>query len=170
VLYFGTEHPWDAPKKLSDCFEIPEELEPYFSDYQINVFDIAFLPDETIEQFESDFRIVADYFSQIRKNKDYIPSTEQIDHVDAVLKLMSVMTGDDRFTEAQQVEEREVHNMCEVMDRIEQRGISQGRMEGRAGLIQTMLRDGKRPEAIAEFCNISLDEVKQVEEAMLTTV
>ena len=33
-------------------------------------------------------------------------------HVDAVLKLMSVLTGDHRFKEAQK--KGEVHNMCEV--------------------------------------------------------
>ena len=49
-------------------------------------------------------------------------------HVDAVLKLMSVMTEDHRFEEAQR--EGEVHNMCEVMDRIEQRGIKKGIKKG----------------------------------------
>ncbi len=101
VLYFGTDRPWEKPLKLSDCLEIPGELQPHFSDYQIRVYSIAFLTKETIRMFQSDFRIVADYFYQTRTNKNYIPSKQTIRHVDAVLKLMSVMTGDRRFEEVQ---------------------------------------------------------------------
>ena len=138
VLYFGTDRPWRRPLKLSDCMDIPDELHRYFSDYQLNVFNIAFLPDETVEKFTSDFRIVADYFSQVRKNKEYVPSKETMKHVDAVLKLMSVMTGDHRFEKAQR--EGEVHNMCEVMDRVEQRGMQKGIRKGQILLIDALKR------------------------------
>jgi hypothetical protein len=50
-------------------------------------------------------------------------------------------------------------------------GRMEGRMEGRkqerVTLIQAMLRDGKSPEAIAEFCNIDLNEVRDAQKAML---
>lgn len=138
VLYFGTDRPWRRPLKLSDCMDIPDELHRYFSDYQLNVFNIAFLPDETVGKFTSDFRIVADYFSQVRKNKEYVPSKETMKHVDAVLKLMSVMTGDHRFEKAQR--EGEVHNMCEVMDRVEQRGMQKGIRKGQILLIDALKR------------------------------
>ena len=127
VLYFGTDRPWEKPLKLSDCFTVPEELQPYFSDYRIQVFNIAFLSDETIQAFQSDFRIVADYFSQKRKYKKYIPSKKTMKHVDAVLKLMSVMTGDHRFEEVQKTGRR-LHTMCEIIDQVEQRGIQKGQM------------------------------------------
>jgi hypothetical protein len=48
-----------------------------------------------------------------------------------------------------------------------QQGIERGLEQGRAEFIRAMLRNDKSPEAIAEFCNIDLAEVKQVEEAML---
>ena len=137
VLYFGTDRPWRRPLKLSDCMDIPDELYQYVTDYRINVFNIAFLPDETVEKFTSDFRIVADYFSQVRKNKDYVPSKETMKHADAVLKLMSVLTGDHRFQEAQK--KGEVHTMCEVMDRVEQRGIRKGIRKG----VQKGIRKGQ---------------------------
>ena len=138
VLYFGTDRPWRRPLKLSDCMDIPDELHRYVTDYRINVFNIAFLPDETVEKFTSDFRIVADYFSQVRKNKDYIPSKETMKHADAVLKLMSVMTGDHRFEEVQR--KGEVRNMCEVMDRVEQRGIRKGIRKGQILLVDAVKR------------------------------
>ena len=138
ILYFGTDRPWKKPLELSDCMDIPAELRQYFSDYRLNVFNVAFLPEETVEKFTSDFRIVADYFLQVRKNKNYVPSKITMKHVDAVLKLMSVMTEDYRFEEAQR--EGEVHNMCEVMDRVEQRGIKKGIREGQILLVDAVKR------------------------------
>ncbi len=128
VLYFGTDHPWEKPLKLSDCLEIPQELRPHFSDYQIRVYSIAFLTKETVRLFQSDFRIVADYFYQKRMNKNYIPSKRTIRHVDAVLKLMAVMTDDHRYEEVQR--EGEIHTMCDVLDKIEERGIAIGEQRG----------------------------------------
>lgn len=49
--------------------------------------------------FQSDFRIVADYFVQMRTNKEYNPGQKVMKHIDAVLKLMSALTQDDRMTE-----------------------------------------------------------------------
>ncbi len=69
VLYFGTSR-WDAATSLHEFVAIPEELENYVTDYKMNVFEIAYLTDEQVNSFQSDFRFVADYFVQKRKNKD----------------------------------------------------------------------------------------------------
>ncbi|MBQ9279200.1 MAG: hypothetical protein IJ224_11280, partial [Lachnospiraceae bacterium] len=74
--------------------DIPEYLKPYVSDYKINVFEIAYLTDEQVKKFKSDFKFVADYFVQMRKNKNYIAPREVVKHVDEVLKLMKVLTKD----------------------------------------------------------------------------
>lgn len=42
VLNFEMKR-WDCGKSLHDVIDTREELLPYFSDYRINVFDIAFL-------------------------------------------------------------------------------------------------------------------------------
>jgi hypothetical protein len=57
--------------------------------------------------------------------------------------------------------------MQQGIERGMQQGIERGLEQGRAEFIRAMLRNDKSPEAIAEFCNIDLAEVKQVEEAML---
>ena len=52
---------------------------------------------EQLSYFHSDFRIVADYFIQKREKNDYIPSPDRLEHVEAVLQLLSVMTDDTRY-------------------------------------------------------------------------
>ena len=51
-----------------------------------------------------------------------------------------------------------------------EQGIEQGREEGRAegvrSMISDMLRMGKTPEAIAEFCGCSLDLIKEIQSNM----
>ena len=51
VLYFG-EKRWNRPHSLKECLDIPKELEPYVSDYKVNVFEIAWLEDETVQKSE----------------------------------------------------------------------------------------------------------------------
>ena len=46
---------------------------------------------EQVELFQSDFKIVADYFVQKQESGDYIPSSTQIRHVQETLQLLSVM-------------------------------------------------------------------------------
>ena len=40
--------------------------EPYVNDYKINLFQIAYLTYEQVNLFQSDFKVVADYFVQKR--------------------------------------------------------------------------------------------------------
>ena len=105
--------------------------------FLINVFEIAYLTDEELSRFHSDFRIVADYFVQMQSSGDYIPSREEIKHVEAVLQLLSIMTDDTRFEDVLNKEDGEegtggVHTMCEFLDRVEARGEARGVAIGEA--------------------------------------
>ena len=109
----------------------PEKLDPYVSDYKVNLFEVAWLSDEQIAMFQSDFRVVADYFVQKRKNNGYTPTKTEIKHVEAVLQLLSVMEHDDRFIEIIYSEDGgKVKNMCDVLDIAEQRGEKRGEARG----------------------------------------
>ena len=61
-----------------------------------------------------------------------------IDHVDEVLKLMSVLTDDRRFEEIiQELPGKGGTSMCTVLDKVENRGIEKGLAQGMAqGLSQ----------------------------------
>ena len=167
VLYFGDD-PWTAPRSLYERVQVPGELRPFVSDHRINVFEISFLTDEQTERFTSDFRIVADYFVQMRRNRDYVPSHRVIKHVDAVLKLLSALTRDNRFEEAQnQFREEESVTMLSVLDKVEARGIQLGRSEGiqlgRTETARKLLRMGLELPKIAEATGLSLEEVRALQ-------
>ena len=143
VLYFGMER-WNKHRSLLECFKVPEELKPYVNDYRVNVFEIAWLEPETVRKFKSDFRIVADYFVRMRINRDYEPSRETIRHVHEVLQLMSVLTKDRRFADIQiplNMAEGGT-TMCEVLDKVENRGIATGLARGREEGLATGRKEG----------------------------
>ena len=113
VLYFGTDHHWYGKKNIKGLMKIPEGLEEYINDYEMKVFEIAWLTEEEISRFHSDFKVVANFFVQKRKHKDYIPDDPtEIRHIDEVLKLLRVMTGDERYQAIFQ-KERGVHSVKE---------------------------------------------------------
>ena len=66
VLYFGYKKHWDKPKKLKEVLKnVPEALDPYVNDYEIHVFEVAWMTEEQLQLLKSDFRFVADYFMQM---------------------------------------------------------------------------------------------------------
>lgn len=132
VLYFGTKH-WDQPRTLYECMNIQENLKPFVSDYKINVVEVAFL-DDKLDNFHSDIRIIAEYFVNKRRNMEYTPSAQEIQHVDEFLKLLQALTGDDRYFDVlnllQKEAKKEGVNMCEILDKVENRGIAIGEIRG----------------------------------------
>ena len=95
VLYFGDTH-WNQSLNLKDHLNIPEGLEPYVSDYKVNLFEIAFLTDEQVQAFQSDFRYVAEYFVANRKRKEGLEpqitiTLEHLKHVEEFIELMNAI-------------------------------------------------------------------------------
>ncbi len=74
-------------------------------------------------------------------NKHYVAGDTVIEHVDELLMLMSAMTKDYRFEETiNEVKGKENLTMCEVLDRVEARGIEKGREEGiKEGTVQVLI-------------------------------
>ena len=131
VLYFGRT-PWKKPLSLYDVLEIPADLKPFVSDYKINLIDVPRLTEEQVEKFTSDFQIIADYFVQLSKNNDYVPKDKTIRHTDSFLKLMSVLTQDNKYVEMgrELSHDKEGISMCEVLDKVEARGKAIGEARG----------------------------------------
>ncbi|MCI6497375.1 MAG: Rpn family recombination-promoting nuclease/putative transposase [Lachnospiraceae bacterium] len=169
VLYFG-ERKWSRNKTLYETLNILDNIKPFVNDYKINVFEIAYMTSKEVEKFTSDFKIVADYFVQKRMKRDYKPINKAIKHVDELLKLMTVLTGDSRFEEQikeMHKEEGEV-KMCEVLDKIENRGIEIGETRGRKigeklGEVKALYFYMKKtPDEIGKIINMDEAEVMSV--------
>ena len=117
-----------------------------------------------IALFRSDFRFVAEFFVKQRTDPGYTPTEIEIQHVDEVLKLLSVFTGDERFLDLiNRAAEESVKKRGEkkvmssaVLDYREAKGKAEGRAEGRSEgqdlLVETVqrIRAGETAESIIE--------------------
>ncbi len=161
VLYFGTKEKWSTPKNLLGCFKVPDELKPFVNDYKINVFDIAWLSNKVIDMFQSDFKIVAKYFQTVRLKKDYKGSNEEIRHVDALLKMLSALTGDKSY--------EEVYNNCNfieggvTMEGFIEKYTNKGRTEAQKSIVRNLIESNAGTiEQIAEWVKLPVEEVKKI--------
>ena len=169
VLYFGTDKKWNTSKSLYDCFEIPEKLKPFVNNYKINVFNIAWLSEKTIEMFKSDFKLIAQYFRTKRLNKKYTGSKEKLQHANETLKMFSALTGDDTFEKVYNENHLEKGGitMCDVVERIRNEGRVQGRSEGQENAREEMIlnlleSNAGSIEQIAAWVKLPVKEVKRI--------
>ena len=173
VLHFDYEHRWTAPRSLKECFpHIPPELEPYINDYKIHVFEIAWLPDETISKFRSDFRFVADYYSQMRKTKKWVPMPGKVKHVKELLDLFKALTGDDRFLDMYANRKEEQNDMAsialdllredlraDITAEVETKVRAEGRNSAREECALAMFADHLPIDKVAKYSKLSLKKV-----------
>ena len=166
VLYLGYETRWNCPKTLFECLNIDERIKPYVNDFKINLYEIAYLEREKISLFKSDFRILADYLYQMRTNRDYIADKTAICHVEELLSLMSAMTGDNRFEQTiSDLKGKEQVTMCEVLDRIEAKGIEKGIIKGMEKGIEKGIEKGRKEGAIDILVSLVSDKILSIDEA-----
>jgi len=124
VLYFGVKH-WDNWKSIYDCVDVPPKLQQYIHNYEINLFEVAYLSLEEVQLFKSDFKLVAEFLVQKRLKMEYTPSLDEIKHVDEILKMFTAITGNNDYVNRAKATERRPKNMCEVTEGL----INKGREE-----------------------------------------
>ena len=135
VLYFGTEHRWSAAKSLHERLSINDRLLPFVSDYKMNLFELAWLSNEQISAFKSDFREVVEYLRSCRMHTRYEGSERELQHITEMLELFRAISGDESFKTI----ENEILNtkkekggikMYDVFRAVKDEGIALGRNEG----------------------------------------
>ena len=119
--------------------------------------------------FRRDFRYVADYLVQKRMTNDYKPSTDLLQHVDETLKLMSVLTDDRRFEEViQELPGKGGASMCTVLDKVENKGREEGKLEGLAqgkleGMIQVYYKElHYSADQISRELDAPVDQIQEI--------
>lgn len=141
VLYFGFT-PWSGPRTVLEALKI-DDL-PYgkyvpelIGNIKLNIIEVAFLPEEVRAQFQSDFRIIADFFCAMREGRGReFRSTRPFKHIKEIIEFFWVFTRDKRFEEClpemlQLAEKGETVSMCDLFDYAEEQGIAIGHKEGR---------------------------------------
>lgn len=101
VLNFSDKR-WDKPKNLHGLMDISEKIRPFIQDYNITVFDIAFLEDEVIEKFTSDFKFIAGFFKakRVGNAKEWLSGQKMnIKHKEAVMEMLKAFSKDNIYTD-----------------------------------------------------------------------
>lgn len=171
VLYFGWKRRWKHPLKLSECLDIPDELRGVFSDYKINVVEVAYLSDEQIANFKSDFKLIAQYLSGMRKDPSYDPSEAQefrvaLKHYKEMFQLMGAFMGDNSLEVAYNEHVKEKGELTMAME-IYEKMIAKGEARGEArGIISTARKYGAPESSIVgdlvDALHISRAEAEQM--------
>lgn len=130
VLNFS-DKPWNKTKSLFDIMKIPDEFKSHVQDYNVEIYDIAFLDDDIIEKFTSDFKLVAKFFKnkQLRKQDSF--GNDKITHVQELIDFFAVFTNDKRYkniktTLIRMKKEGKVVRMCHIAEALEEQGIKKG--------------------------------------------
>lgn len=167
VLNFSDSR-WNKPKNLLGMMEnVPDELKPFIQDYEVKVFDIAYLDDEIIDSFSSDFKVVARFFKEKRLGTSGGIMTDNriaLKHVEAVLDLFHVFTRDSRYENASELIRSRVLKgdeifMCSIAEAIERKGIEQGKEEGREEGLKALVQILK--EFLPDFSSVYNAVIKQ---------
>lgn len=165
VLNFSDKR-WNAPKDLLGLLNVSDDMKTYIKNYEIEVFDIAFLEDEVIESFTSDFKLVAQFFKKRRLGqKDDVMSdnTIPIEHVEATLDLLKVFSSDNRYAKAyteelkEKVKRGENVYMCEVAEKL----VNQGKNEERTHLYSLINKGVLKKEDAASEIGITVEELAE---------
>ena len=188
VLYMGTEKRWTAPKQLTDCFKYDKRLAKFISNYKINVVELAWLSDEQIMKFKTEFRNFVELLRDTRLGRKPQYSPIQLKHVHELLQLMRVMSGNDEY---EQLLNQTTNNLkqnklkgddltmkkivslgfdearAEAMAEGLAQGLAKGEAQEKFATVKRMLKRGKSSLIeIAEDTDLPLDTIKKIQAEM----
>lgn len=170
-----TDQRWDKAKSIHEMLDVNKmdaELAKYVQDYKIYVFDIAFLEDEVIGSFKSDFREIAGFFKKKRMGENPLTSENELKHPYAIMEFISVFTQDRSYLDsidylANIRKTGGTMNMCAVADALKTEGRREGRLEGRLeGKVELLVEMNYEDTDIADKLKISVEEVRRIIETM----
>ena len=144
VAFYTGPKKWNVPVKLSDYFEIPEELKKYFDDWKIILVDVKEMDTSKISDEQT--RYFIETIQSIYKG-----SYEELNGLKNISKeyflYAATITGS--IDQVENVLEGDEIDMCEGMERMaegfrregEARGVIKGRTEGKLEEKQNMLKE-----------------------------
>lgn len=138
------------------------------------------MPEETIGMFQSDFKIVANLFHQLRVNKNYKAPPDVMKHAEEVLYFLKAITKDSIFDRARfMLKDKGVSTMSVVEDMVSKdiqekwkaewmsQAVAQGMAKKAKQIICNLLKDRTMTyDEIAQKTETSVDEVRRVADEM----
>ena len=125
----------------AEITKVPPEFKSIFQDYKVKVVDVAFLEDDVIEQFKSDFKLVAMFFKNRRLGVESWNDEIQIKHVTALIDFIAAFANDKRYRNVKEDLEKinakgEKIGMCEYLDMLLAKGEARGEARGERKMIK----------------------------------
>ena len=141
VAFYTGPKKWNVPVKLSDYFEIPEELKKYFNDWKIILVDVKEMDTSKIKDEQTRYFIEA---IQAMYKGDYIKLHQKRKMNTNNLIYAAIITGS--LDMIKDIVEGDEMDMCEGMERMAEGFRSEGRTQGREGGILVGRVEGKLEE------------------------
>ena len=141
VAFYTGPKKWNVPVKLSDYFEIPEELKKYFNDWKIILVDVKEMDTSKIKDEQTRYFIEA---IQAMYKGDYIKLHQKRKMNTNNLIYAAIITGS--LDMIKDIVEGDEMDMCEGMERMAEGFRSEGRTQGREEGILVGRVEGKLEE------------------------
>ena len=126
VAFYTGPKKWNGPLKLSDYFEIPEELKKYFNDWKIILVDVKEMDTSKIKDEQTRYFIEA---IQAMYKGDYIKLHQKRKMNTNNLIYAAIITGS--LDMIKDIVEGDEMDMCEGMERMAEGFRNEGRSEGK---------------------------------------
>ncbi len=157
MIYYG-EKDWEGPRRLSDLMEIPEELEPYFNNYQIYIFSINTSDGSEFKDPEVRKILKAAYCLRRKRIEELEPmSAEEV-------SVLAAFVNSERLAELAESGEEEIKVCTALKEMIaegEEQGMQRGIRETAAHMVRSMYKKGFGAEEIAGTLEWPLEKVKE---------
>ena len=178
VLYFS-QGEWLGPRNLTGLLHFPEEYEtavlPFIPDYQLNLIELAKLPESVRERFTSDFRLVSEFIASqgdpVLRRKFMEDTEYKVGHPQELLDMLGAIGRDSRYKAVRKQvlrrgEEEEI-TMCVIAEELENRGIQKGIQKGIRKGIQKGIQKGEERLSRLNLMLLSDKRYGELEKASL---
>ena len=159
VLYTGPKK-WNVPVKLSDYFEILEELKKYFNDWKIILVDVKEMDTSKIKDEQTRYFIEA---IQAMYKGDYIKLHQKRKMNTNNLIYAAIITGS--LDMIKDIVEGDEMDMCEGMERMAEGFRKEGEARGELKEKQNMLNELLKVKLGIKFGSLSSNLTNQLSKA-----
>ena len=166
IVFYTGDKKWSAPVKLSDYFDIPEELKEYVNDWKIKVVDVKEIDTSKIKDEQTRYFIEA-IQEMYKGNYEGLHRRIKMNRDNFIYA--AIITGS--IDLIRDLPEGDEIDMCEGMERMAEGFRNEGRMQGREQGILVGRSEGKLEEkrsTLKEQLEIKLGTISNNLELQLT--